>query len=41
MFWFTSVGAHFGKGISREDADLPLMVTHSMTNFVVEKTPSP
>ena len=39
MFGFMAVGAHFGKGINREDAELALMVTHSMTNFVIKKTP--
>lgn len=39
MFGFMTVGAHFGKGINREDADLALMIIHSMTNFVIKKTP--
>lgn len=39
MFGFTIPGAHYGKGINREDADLALMVTHAMTNFVLKKSP--
>lgn len=35
----TTPGAHFGKGINREDADLALMVTHSLINFAIKKTP--
>ncbi len=32
---FTSSGAHTGKAISRKDANLALMITHSMTYYIL------
>ena len=40
MIGFTVHGAHFGKGINREDADLALMITHSLINFAIKKFPT-
>lgn len=36
---FITPGSHFGKGINREDADLALMTTHSLVNFIIKKNP--
>ena len=39
MSGFLAPGAHYGKSINKEDADLALMVTHSMVNFIMKKAP--
>ena len=34
---FSSIGAHSGKAINREDADYAVMITHAMVNLVISK----
>jgi len=36
-YGFTTPGAHAGRSINREDADMSLMVTHGIVQFVVRK----
>jgi len=37
LYGFTSPGAHAGKSINREDADLSLMATYALVQFVISK----
>jgi len=34
---FTTPGSHFGKSINREDAELALLNTHALINFITKK----
>jgi hypothetical protein len=37
LFGFLAPGAHSGKSINREDAELALMFTHALINFFINK----
>lgn len=36
-FGFLAPGAHYGKSINREDAELAIMLTHGLVNFISKK----
>jgi hypothetical protein len=37
LFGFLAKGSHYGKSISREDAELAIMNTHALVNYVAKK----
>jgi len=37
LFGFLAPGAHYGKSINREDAELAIMCTHAIINFIARK----
>jgi hypothetical protein len=37
LFGFLAPGAHYGKSINREDAELAIMNTHAVINFIARK----
>ncbi len=37
LFGFLAPGSHYGKPINREDAELAIMSTHALINFVAKK----
>jgi len=36
-FWLYCPGSHHGKLINREDAELAIMFTHGLTNYIARK----
>ena len=37
LFGFLAPGSHYGKSINKEDAELAIMSTHALVNFVAKK----
>jgi hypothetical protein len=37
LFGFLSPGSHYGKSINREDAELAILTTHALANYVARK----
>ena len=37
LFGFLAPGSHYGKSINREDAELAIMLTHGIVNFISKK----
>jgi hypothetical protein len=38
LYFLTTLATHYGKSINREDADLALMMTHSIVNYIIKRT---
>jgi hypothetical protein len=40
LFGFLALGSHYGKSINKEDAELAIMSTHALANYIARKLPA-
>jgi hypothetical protein len=40
LFGFLAPGSHYGKSINKEDAELAIMSTHALANYIARKLPA-